>query len=65
MSDIIYKKYKISVHTINNCFLIIYAVEFYKNFLPLRDKIEAVADFVRTSTRQLIICVIICVISEF
>ena len=43
----------------------LYAVEFYKNFLPLRDKIEAAADFVRTITRQLIICVIICVISEF
>ena len=50
MSDIVDKKYKISVHTINNSFL--YAVEFYKNFILLRDKIEAGADLVRTITRQ-------------
>ena len=51
MSDIVNKKYKISVHTINNSFL--YAVEFYKNFILLRDKIKAGADLVRTITSNI------------
>ena len=50
MSDIVYKKYKISVHTIKNSIVSLYAVEFYKSFIPLRDKIEAGADLVRTIT---------------
>ena len=28
----------------------LYAVEFYKNYIPLRDKVEAGADLVRTIT---------------
>ena len=48
MSDIVYKKYKISVHKINKVPLC--AVKFYKSFIPLRDKIEAGADLVRTIT---------------
>ena len=45
----IIKNYKISVHTINNSFLI-KQWNFYKNFIPLRDKIEAGADLARTIT---------------
>ena len=49
MSDIVTKKCEISVHTI---IVSLYAVESYKNFIPLRDKIEAGADLVRTITSQ-------------
>ena len=46
MSAIVNKKYKISVHTINNT-----RWNFQKNFIPLTDhKIEAGADLVRTIT---------------
>ena len=48
MSDIAHKKYKISVHTINNSFLIRSGI--YKNFIASTNKIEAGADFVRTTT---------------
>ena len=46
MSDIVNKKCEISVHTIVS----LYAVESYKNFIPLRDKLEVGADLVRTIT---------------
>ena len=52
MSDIVNKKYKFSVHTI---IVSLYAVEFYKNFIPLRDKIEAGTDLVRTITSCILV----------
>ena len=49
------KKHKKIQKNINFQFLqqiivFLHAVEFYKNFIPLRDKIEAGADLVRTIT---------------
>ena len=49
MSDIVNKKYEISGSSYNNI-VSLYAVESYKNCIPLRDKIEAGADLVRTVT---------------
>ena len=50
MLSVLTKKYQISVHTIKLIIVSLYVVGFYKNFILLRDKIEAGADLVRTIT---------------